>query len=108
MSQLGDHRARCHPAKFLVYTYKDKFLSSKTVWDRGSLGPGPNVAGMIISGWALTQLAYFLYLTVAGRSLNSLAMLKKKKKKVLVVSFKESRENVREMHCDTSLGARQQ
>lgn len=27
MSQLGDHRARCHPAKFLVYAYKDSQIS---------------------------------------------------------------------------------
>jgi hypothetical protein len=55
-----------------------RFPSSKTAWDRGSLGPGPGVVGMIISGWGLTQLAYCLYLTVAGRSLNSFAILKKK------------------------------
>ena len=27
MSQLGDHRARCHPAMFVVYAYKDSQIS---------------------------------------------------------------------------------
>jgi hypothetical protein len=53
----------------------DRFLSSKSAWDRESSGPGPDKIEMVISGWCPTQLVYCLYLTEADRSLNSFAML---------------------------------
>jgi hypothetical protein len=53
-----------------------RFLSSRSAWDRESLGPSPGVVGMIILGWGPTQLAYCLCLTKTGISLNSFAKLK--------------------------------
>jgi hypothetical protein len=48
-----------------------------------SLGPGPSVVGMVISGQSPTQISYYLCFTKAGRYLNYFAMLKKN---VLAVS----------------------
>jgi hypothetical protein len=41
-------RARSYLAKFFVITKAGRFLSSRSVCDRGSLGPG--MAGLVISG----------------------------------------------------------
>ena len=59
-----------------MLTKADRFLSSGSAMDRVNLGPG--VVEMVISGWAPTQLAYYLCLclTEAGRSLNSFILLK--------------------------------
>jgi hypothetical protein len=55
-------------------TKAGRFPSSRLAWDRMNLGPG--VVGMVISGWDPTQLNLLFVPTKAGRSLNSLAMLK--------------------------------
>ena len=51
-----------------------RFLSSRSDWDRASLGPG--IAEMMTSELDPTQLNLLSVLTKAGRSLNSFAMLK--------------------------------
>jgi len=42
------------------------FLSTRSAWDRVSLGPG--MVGMLILGWGPTKLNLLLVLTKAGRS----------------------------------------
>ena len=60
------------------------FLSSRSAWERTSLGPG--MLRFVISGWDPTQLNLLSLLTKAGRPLNFFfAMLKKKN--VLAVLF---------------------
>jgi hypothetical protein len=52
------------------------FLSSRSAWERTSLGPG--MLRFVISGWDPTQLNLLSLLTKAGRSLNFFCNVKKK------------------------------
>jgi len=60
----------------LLERYKGRKIPEFKVSKGQSLGPGPGMGGMAISGWDPTQTNLLSVLTKAGRCLNSFAKLK--------------------------------
>lgn len=71
----GGHR-RFPQLSFFVYADKGGQIPEFRVSLGQSVRLGPGMVEMVISGQGPTKLANCLYLTEAGRSLNSFAMLK--------------------------------